>query len=166
MSALRPAGRQDPRIVVLLGVVLLLCLGAVAGSWLWTHRKPSAKPRQSSAARLDSLTQEVDFLVKAIENRLRREDPPLDLKRLATRRALASPAPSAPKPAPAPAKAEGPLHLKGIAWHPNRPVAFINERAFECGDSVGAFRVKAITANSVTLQEPQGGTRVLTLDEK
>jgi hypothetical protein len=152
---------------VLLAVVLLLCLGAVGGSWLWTHRKPSARVRPGDPARLDALTQEAEFLAKAIENRLRREEPALDLKKLAQRRAEPPPAANVPsKPAPPPPPAEQHFQLRGIAWHASRPVAFIDERALERGDAIGSFRVQEITARSVTLSDAQGRRRVLKLDEE
>jgi len=166
VSVLHPSGRQDPRIVLLLAAVLLLCLGAVAGSWIWTHRKPASRSRQGDAARLDALTQESDFLMKAIENRLRREEPALDLKKLAKRRAEPLPVVNVPKPAAAPAPVEQHFRLRGVAWHASRPVAFIDEHALERGDPIGAFRVQEITARSVTLSDPQGRQRVLKLDEE
>jgi hypothetical protein len=167
VSALHPAGRQDPKVVLLLAVVLLLCLGAVAGSWLWTHRAPSSSPRQDYASLAESLGQDADFLMTAIENRLRREEPALDLKRLAAHRlAPVVAAAATPRATAAAPSAEVELHLQGIAWHPSRPVAFIDGRAFERGESVGGFQVLEITARSVTLQDALGHKRVLSLAEE
>lgn len=167
MRALQPTGRQDPRVVLLLAAVLLLCLGAVGGSWAWTHRRASPGPRPDVSARLAGLNEEAGFLIKAIESRLRREAPALDLKKLALRRAEPLPAAVVRKPAAAVAARPEMVHrLRGIAWHSSRPVAFVDEHALERGDALGQFRVQEITARSVTLVDPLGHKNVLRLDEE
>jgi hypothetical protein len=52
--------------------------------------------------------------------------------------------------------------LQGIAYNPARPCAIVNGQTVYVGDQIGEFRVKAISANTLTL-ESGTETKVLSL---
>jgi hypothetical protein len=99
--------------------------------------------------------------------------------------APAQPAPSpivAPAPAPAPVPVAAPplvtnsppatnatppkLKLQGIiSLDPKHPTAIINGKSVDVGDSIGGFRVKAISSSSVQLQRPDGSQQTLKVGE-
>ncbi len=71
--------------------------------------------------------------------------------------AMAAPVTNATPSAPPP-------KLQGIVWNPKRPSAVINGRTLFIGDRFGDFRVRSITADTLTLVG-QGQTNVFVLEQ-
>jgi hypothetical protein len=98
----------------------------------------------------------------------------------------AQPAPSptvAPAPAPTPVPVLAPppvatnsppatnaappkLKLQGIiSLDPKHPTAIVNGKSVSVGDSIGGFRVKAISSSSIEFQRPDGSQQTLKVGE-
>ena len=102
------------------------------------------------------LTARVDAAIDSIEQRLASGQAPIDW-------ALLDRAPAAP-PEPAPKKAE--IHLDGVAWDPQNPLAFVNNKLVRVNDEVEGFTIVAIAESSVTVRDLKGQTKQLHLYEK
>jgi hypothetical protein len=86
---------------------------------------------------------------------------------------VAAPAPSAPPAIPAPAdtttnspatNAAAALKLQGVVFNAKRPWAIVDGKTVSIGDRVsGGYRVKEITANTITLEHTNGSLRTLFL---
>jgi hypothetical protein len=86
----------------------------------------------------------------------------------------------APAPAPVPVLAPPPvvtnsqpvtnaappkLKVQGIIFDSKHPTAIMNGKSVNVGDSIGGFRVKAISPSSVQLQRPDGSQQTLKVGE-
>ena len=83
------------------------------------------------------------------------------------------PAPSAPPvPAPAPSSAPPPKppkppepKLQGIVYATTRPWAIVDGQTVRVGDRLGEYRVKAISPRDITLEQPDGLQKKLSLNK-
>jgi hypothetical protein len=76
------------------------------------------------------------------------------------------PPPSAnTNPSPAVGTADQKLKLQGIIFNAAHPLAIVNGKTINVGDSVGDLRVKQILKNSVTFQRPDGSQETLGIGE-
>ena len=58
------------------------------------------------------------------------------------------------------------LHLTGIAWSQQKPIAFINGDGLTVGETVAGWKIVEITANSVRLKNSGGQTRQIMIYSK
>jgi len=56
--------------------------------------------------------------------------------------------------------ARGGLHLEGVVWNDDVPLAFVNGRVAGVGDRVGGFKVIAIDTEKVTFEDAEGQVRI------
>jgi hypothetical protein len=57
------------------------------------------------------------------------------------------------------------LKIQGIIFDSKHPTAIVGGKSFNVGDSIGRFRVKAISSNSIQLQRPDGSQQTLKVGE-
>lgn len=175
---LRPA-EPEPHARQNLGLLVpvtfaLVALGGLVMIWA-LHHKPVEPPQvaarsQASAPSETTVPKPADPAVNGADANSHAAVPPSATTQQSAPRApavaVASPSlsPTNPVPVPqAPAKPPPP-RLQGIVFNPRRPCAMIDGKTLFIGDRLGAFKVVAITPETVTLSDA-GITNVLSLSE-
>ena len=147
-------GRLDPK-VPLLALLLVLAVGAAGISWRRAHRPAVADPARGSAS-LAGRLEELDQLMKAVQDRLQHDAEPLDPSWPVAKVVVA------PRAAD-PERAGQALCLRGIARSGAQAVAFINEQTLAVGETLEGFTLLEIGNERVTLVDGRGHQQHLSL---
>ena len=168
MNLDRQRGRADQRVVLMLAGVLVVAVVAVALAWRLTHGRPAGAVRRDYPGRCAALIDDADRLVLAVQNRTRPDADPLDLRKLVAREAEVQTQVLAQVQADVPV-VKGPVsteidfRVRGVARHGRHPVAFIDNRTVEVGESVNGFKLIAVGDESATFRDALGHERVVRL---
>jgi hypothetical protein len=101
------------------------------------------------------LTDQVEAVVSSIEQRLAAGPASVDWASMDRARE--------PEVASAPPPKKTELRLDGVAWDPQNPLAFLNNKVVQVNDVIEEFTVIAITESSITLRDGAGQRKQLYL---
>lgn len=156
-ASILKAGKTDPKVLVL-GGVLALALAGVGFSWHLTRAPAGPAPAAATPAAVlaPDLQEQASQLAQSVQSRLLADADAID---------VSWPAAAAPAPVTRArvVQAEVTFRLRGIARDGSQPVAFLDDRTLGLGESIDGFKLVEIADESVTLQDERGRKHVVRL---